>query len=197
MANDGQKIPAHHAAEVDRFFKVHSSWLYGHAYLRLRDDRDLEAARELAADLVQDTFEAAALRWSVVRELNENQQRKWLRTTLSNKEVSQFRHRMSFRRKLPELHDRYQGSAADTENQALSAIALELAAEIIDGLPGNQRKIALMRWNDGMKDSEIAAELGCTENSVCVQVSHIRRKLIAGLGAYYPFSGDDGEGGKP
>jgi len=185
--DDETKIPEHYAAEVTRFFVAHDRWLFGHACLRTRD-------RELAADLVQDTFEAAALDWGTLRELTEVQQRAWLRTTLSYKEISNYRRRMTFRRKQPDLHRRYQAAEADTEQQALSAIALERAAEIIEGLPGNQKRIALMKWNDHMKGSEIAAALGCAEGTVAAQIHEIRRKLIEGLGRYYPFAGDNREG---
>jgi RNA polymerase sigma-70 factor (ECF subfamily) len=194
MARERGKIPDHHAAELGLFFESHSSWLYGHAYLRLGQDQHIEARRELAADLVQETFEAAARDWPTLRDLGEKQQKKWLTTTLSHKEISQFRRRTSFRRKLPELHARYRGPAADTEQQALSEIALARAGNVIEGLPGKQYRIALMKWTEHMKNSEIAAELGCTENSVAAQVSHIRRKLIDGLGPYYPFAAEHGEG---
>jgi RNA polymerase sigma factor (sigma-70 family) len=185
--DDDTKIPEHYAVEVTRFFMAHDQWLFGHARLRTCD-------RELAADLVQDTFEAATRVWETLRELTEVQQRAWLRTTLSYKETSNYRRRMTFRRKQPELHRRYQAAAADTEHQALSGIALGRAAEIIEGLPGNQKRIALMKWNDHMKGAEIAAALGCAEGTVAAQIHEIRRKLIKGLGPYYPFASDDREG---
>ena len=187
MDDDDTKITEHYAAEVTRFFMAHDQWLFGHARLRTCD-------RELAADLVQDTFEAAARVWETLRELTEVQQRAWLRTTLSYKETSNYRRRMTFRRKQPELHHRYQAAAADTEQLALSAIALGRAVEIIEGLPGNQKRIALMKWNDHMKGAEIAAALGCAEGTVAAQIHEIRRKLIKGLGPYYPFARDNREG---
>lgn len=88
---------------------------------------------------------------------------------------------MAFRRKQPDLHRRYQAAESDTEQQALSALALKKAAEIIESLPGNQKRIALMKWNDHLKGSEIAAELGCAEGTVAAQIHEIRRKLIDGL----------------
>lgn len=196
MARIRGRMPDHHAAELGTFFQAHSGWLYGHAYLRLGQDEGTGARRELAADLVQEAFEAAARNWPTLRDLSEGQQKKWLSTTLSRMETSQFRRRTLLRRKLPELHARYQRSTADTEQMAISEIALAVAGKIIEGLPGKQKRIALMKWNEHMKNSEIAAELGCTENSVAVQVSHIRRKLTDGLGAYYPFAADSGEGGE-
>ena len=63
MDDDDAKIPAHYAADVARFYEAHARWLSGHACLRTQRDRELAAARELAADLVQDTFEAAAHDW--------------------------------------------------------------------------------------------------------------------------------------
>jgi len=50
--DDGRKIPAEHAAELAVLYEVNTSWLFGHAYLRVQRDRELAAARELAADLV-------------------------------------------------------------------------------------------------------------------------------------------------
>jgi RNA polymerase sigma factor (sigma-70 family) len=197
VGRDDSQIPERYDAEITRFFKAHAPWLFGHACLRTSRDRELAASRELAADLVQDTFEAAALAWETLRKLNEVQQRAWLRTTLSYKETSHFRRRVAFRRIQPELHHKYQAAAADTEQQALSALALERAAEIIEGLSGNQKRIALMKWNDHMKGSEIAAELGCAEGTIAAQIHEVRRKLIDGLGPYYPFTEDDGEGGAP
>ena len=188
MDDDDVKIPEHYAVEIRQFFVAHDRWLFGHACLRTSD-------RDLAADLVQDTFEAATLAWGTLRELTDMQQRAWLRTTLSHKEISNYRRRMALRRRQPELHRRYQSAEADTEQQALSAIALERAAEIIEGLPGTQKRIALMKWNDHMRGSEIADALGCAEGTVASQIHAIRRKLIEGLGPYYPFAEDDREGG--
>jgi RNA polymerase sigma factor (sigma-70 family) len=185
VGDDDRNLPAHLAAEVARFYAVHAGWLFGYACLRTSGDRDL------GADLVQDTFEVAALDWETVRELAPAQQRAWLRTTLSHG-VS--RRRVAFRRRRPELQHRYQGAEPDPEQQALSAAALERGAKIIEGLPGRQRSIALMKWIDHLKESEIAAELGCAKETAAAQVHEIRRKLIDGLGPYYPFIGDGGEG---
>jgi RNA polymerase sigma-70 factor (ECF subfamily) len=186
--DDGRKIPEQHAEELACFYDAHAGWLFRHAYLRTQRDW------ELAADLVQDTFEAAARDWETLRGLAPGQQRAWLRTTLSNKATDHFRRRALFHRKQAELHRKYQASEPDPERQALSALALERAAKILEGLPPRQQRIAVMKWNDHMKESEIAAELGCAKGTVAAQVHEIRRKLINGLGSYNPFAGDDGEG---
>jgi RNA polymerase sigma factor (sigma-70 family) len=192
--DDDRRIPEHHVAELARFYQVHARWLFGHACLLTQRDQELIAAREHAADLVQDTFEAAGRDWKTVRGLAPEQQRAWLRKTLSHKDTDHFRHRKVGRSKLPELHRRYQAAQPDPEQQALAALALKRAAKIIESLPARRRVIALMKWNDHMKEAEIAAELGCPKGAVSAQVREIRRTLIDGLGPYYPFGRNDGEG---
>ena len=62
-------------------------------------------------------------------------QRAWLLGTLVNKDISDFRRKEAFRRRQPDIQARYQATAADTAAQALNAIALERAREIIEDMP--------------------------------------------------------------
>ena len=184
----GARIPQRHVTELTAFFAAHDRWLFGHACVRTRGDR------ELAADLAQDTFEAAARAWATLRGRAAGQQRAWLLGTLANKNISDFRRKEAFRRRQPDIQARYQPAAPDTAAQALSAIALERAREIIEEMPPRQRAIALMRWRDRMKASEIAAALGVAEGTVHAHLHAARGKLVAGLERYYPFGQDDGKG---
>ncbi len=184
----GAKIPQPYVAELSWFFEAHDRWLFGHACVRTHGDR------ELAADLVQDTFEAAARAWATLRGRADGRQRAWLLGTLGNKDISDFRRKEAFRRRQPDIQARYQASAADTAAQALNAIALERARKIIEDMPPRQKKVALMRWQDRMKASEIAAELGVAEGTVHAHLHTARDKLIAGLERYYPFGPDSGKG---
>ena len=189
MDDSGEpRIPQRHVAELGDFFAAHDRWLFGHACVRTRGDR------ELAADLVQDTFEAAARAWATLRRHASGRQRAWLLATLANKDVSDFRRKEAFRRRQPDIQARYQPTAADTAAQALNAIALERAREIIEEMPPRQKTIALMRWQDRMKAAEIAAELGVAEGTVHAHLHTARGKLAAGLARYYPFGQDDGKG---
>ena len=121
-------------------------------------------------------------------------QRAWLLGTLAHKDVSDYRRKEAFRRREPDIQARYQATPADTAAQALNAIALERARAIIEQLPPRQKKVALMRWRDHMKTSEIAAELGVAEGTVHAQLHTARGKLVAGLQRYYPFDQDSGKG---
>ena len=189
MADSGEPwIPYRQVAELSAFFAAHDRWLFGHACVRTRGDR------ELAADLVQDTFEAAARAWATLRGHADGRRRAWLLGTLANKNISEFRRKEAFRRRQPDIQARYQPAAPDTAAQALSAIALERAQEIIEEMPPRQRAIALMRWRDRMKASEIAAALGVAEGTVHAHLHAARGKLVAGLERYYPFGQDDGKG---
>jgi RNA polymerase sigma factor (sigma-70 family) len=188
MDGSEERLPRRHATELGSFFAAYDRWLFGHACLRTRGDR------ELAADLVQDTFEAAARAWTGLRRRAASQQRAWLLSTLANKDISEFRRKEVFRRRQPDIQARYQGTAADTAAQALNAIALDQARQIIEDMPPRQKKVALMRWQDRMKVTEIAAELGITEGTVHAHLHSARGKLVAGLERYYPFGADNGKG---
>ena len=185
MADAGEaRIAGSHVAELASFFNAHDQWLFGHACVRANGDR------ELAADLAQDTFEAAARAWPALREHDPGRQRAWLLATVANKNVSEFRRKEAFRRRQRDIQARYQPTAADTAAQALNAIAVECARRIIEGLPPRQRQIALLRWQDHRKTTEIAAELGLAEGTVHAHLHAARVKLIAGLEQYYPFAKD-------
>ena len=189
MGDAGEiEIARHHVKELADFFTAHDRWLFGHACVRTQGDR------ELAADLVQDTFEAAAVAWAALRGHPGGRQRAWLLGTLAHKDISDLRRKAAFRRRQPEIHARYRTAEADTEAQALNAIALARAREIIDGMPPRQQEIALMIWRDRMRTAEIAAALGIAEGTVHAQLHGARRKLVAGLERYYPFGTDSGEG---
>ena len=182
------RIPRCHVPELSCFFAAHDRWLFGHACVRTHGDR------ELAEDLVQDTFEAAARAWAMVRDFASGRQRAWLLGTLAKKDISDFRRKEAFRRRHADLHARYQATPADTAAQALNAIALERARQIIDDMPPRQKEISLMRWEGHMKAAEIAAALGVAEGTVHAHLHTARARLIAGLERYYPFGQDSGKG---
>jgi RNA polymerase sigma-70 factor, ECF subfamily len=188
VVGDDHRITPHDAAELAACFKAHASRLFGHACVLARGDR------ALADDLVQATFEAAARVWQTLRGLAEEQLRGWLRSTLANIAASGFRREAAFRDRLPQIEARYRETQADPSEQAFSAIALERCWRIIREMPKGQHVVAVLRWQLGMKEAEIAAVLGIAESTVSAQLHQARRKLIGQLGPDHPFARDDPEG---
>jgi RNA polymerase sigma-70 factor (ECF subfamily) len=193
VVGDDHKITPHDAAELAACFRAHASRLFGHACVLARGDR------ALADDLVQATFEAAARVWQTLRGLAEEQLRGWLRSTLANIAASGFRREAAFRDWLPQIDARYRETQADPSEQApseqaLSATALERCWRIIREMPKGQHVVAVLRWQLGMKEAEIAAVLGIAESTVSAQLHQARRKLIEQLGPDHPFARDDPEG---
>jgi RNA polymerase sigma-70 factor (ECF subfamily) len=203
VVGDDHKITPHDAAELAACFRAHASRLFGHACVLARGDR------ALADDLVQATFEAAARVWQTLRGLAEEQLRGWLRSTLANIAASSFRREAAFRDRLPQIEERYRDTQADPSEQApseqapseqapseqaLSAIALERCWQTIREMPKGQHVVAVLRWQLGMKEAEIAAVLGIAESTVSAQLHQARRKLIEQLGPDHPFARDDPEG---
>ena len=116
----GARIPRCHVAELSSFFVAQDRWLYGHACVRTSGDC------ELAADLVQDTFEAAARAWAVLRLHSGDRQRAWLLGTLANKNISDYRRKEAFR------------SSVNTLRSGTRAVTRPLPGEPASwpGLPG-------------------------------------------------------------
>jgi RNA polymerase sigma-70 factor (ECF subfamily) len=183
-----EKISPGDAEELAACFNVHASDLFGYACVLVRGDR------ALADDLVQAAFEAAGRAWWNLRCRTDDQRRGWLRTTLANIAVSGFRRDAAFRNRLPRIEARYRKTQADTAAQAFSSIVLERCWQIINAMPERQHAVAVLRWQQDMKEGEIAAALGMAEKTVSAHVHRARRKLIAQLGPDYPFASDDGEG---
>ena len=183
-----ERISSRDAEELAACFTAHARALFGYACFVAHEDK------ALADDLVQATFEAAGRDWCTVRCLTDDQRRSWLQHTLAHIAVSSFRRDAAFRVRLPRIEARYRKTQADTPAQALSAIALERCWQIIRGMPEREHAVALLRWQQDMKEGEIAAVLGIAEKTVSTHLHRARRKLIAQLGPDYPFARDDAEG---
>ncbi len=161
-----EKISSRDTEELAACFTAHAGDLFGYACFMTRGDR------ALADDLVQAAFEAAGRAWCSVRCLTEGQRRGWLRVTLANIAVSGFRRDAAFRSRMPRIEARYRQIPADTPEQAFSSIVLQRCWQIIQLMPERQHAVALLRWQQDMREGEIAAALGIAENTVG---THLRR----------------------
>ncbi len=183
-----ETISRRDADELAACFAADAAGLFGYACVLARGDR------ALAEDLVQAGFEAAARAWGILRCLADEQRRGWLRATVANIAVSGFRREAAWRDRLPRIEARYRKAQADTEALAFSSVVLERCWQIIKDMPERQHAVAVLRWQQGMKETEIAATLGMAEKTVSVHLHRARRQLIAQLGCDYPFASDNGEG---
>lgn len=183
-----EQISPRDSEELAACFSAHARDLFGYARVLARGDR------ALAEDLVQAAFEAAGRSWWSLRCLADDQRRGWLRATLANIAVSGFRREAAFRDRLPRIEARYRKTQADTPAKAISSITLERCWQIIKDMPERQHAVALLRWQQDMKESEIAAVLGMAEKTVSTHLHRARRTLITQLGPDYPFAIDDPEG---
>jgi RNA polymerase sigma-70 factor (ECF subfamily) len=176
------------ADELAACYAVDAAGLFGYACVLARGDR------ALAEDLVQAGFEAAARAWGILRRLADEQRRGWLRTTVANIAVSSFRREAALRDRLPRIEARYRKTPPDTETLAFSSVVLQRCWQIIKDMPVRQHAVAVLRWQQGMKQAEIAAALGMAEKTVSVHLHRARRQLIIELGPNYPFASDHREG---
>lgn len=184
----GAQLTPGEAAELGRCFRIHAKALFGYACVVTRGDRTL------ADGLVQQTFQAAAVVWSSLRDWSSEELRAWLRGTMHHIADVEFRRDELARRISDPMEHQHQTQQVDTERDALTAIALERCWQVIDQMPQRQHLIALMRWRGNMKPSEIAAALDMIPDAVSSQIEDARRMLFAGLKEHAPFTQDDIEG---
>jgi RNA polymerase sigma-70 factor, ECF subfamily len=182
------RIPPHEAQELEACFRAHAKYVFEHACVLTRGDQ------ALAHDLVQATFEAAAMNWQGLRDRAEEQRRNWLHRTMANIAVNGFRREAAFRERLPRIEHLYRKVQVDPLEQAFSSIMLERCWQVINGLPERQHAVAMLRWGLDMKQNEIATALNMAEKTVSVHLSRVRLKLLTQFGADYPFDGGSREG---
>src|SRR5262249_13164599 len=116
-----------------------------------------------ADDLVQPAFEPAGRAGPVLPCLPDGRARPGLRPRVATTAVSGYRREAAFRDRLPRIESRYRVTPADPAEHAFSSVVLERCWKIIQALPERQHMVAMLRWQQDMKESEIAAALGMAE----------------------------------
>jgi RNA polymerase sigma-70 factor, ECF subfamily len=122
----------------------------------------LTGKRELAEELVQDTFVAAQRNWSKIQKYDNAPT--WLRRVLLNRCVSRHRRAGTEARLLLRLrNEREVVSPSSTDDVLWSHVR---------SLPTNQRRSVALFYIDDLPVSEIAEILGCGEETIR---THLRR----------------------
>ena len=169
-------------------YNKNAKMLYRYALFLTRNERIL------AEDLVEETFVVAAEKWETLSCWTDDSRRRWLRAVLTKLQIDHFRRNEMQQRRQWQINEKYRFISADTHNEAVNSMALEKCWAVIEHLSPRQHLIAIMRWREGMKVSEIAAELRIKNSTVYAHIDKIREQIRAQIGPYHPFVGDDAEG---
>jgi RNA polymerase sigma factor (sigma-70 family) len=168
----GPRIPPEHRDELADLFKRHSNSIHRRAYVLSQGDG------ALAEDLVQDAFIAVFRDWSKLRTWDEASLLARLRTIVANKAIDEFRHNEVHRRSLPRLCPDPPPSA---EDEAIGHAEVGRAWLIMRQLPVMDYMVAVLRWECGMLQREIADRLQMAEGTVATTLRRVRGVIAEAL----------------
>ncbi|MCT9082094.1 RNA polymerase sigma factor [Streptomyces fulvoviolaceus] len=168
------RIPPGHQAEVATLYREYRDGMVVFAARLLRHQRGA------AHDVVQETFQAAALRWRQLRELDRAGQRAWLYRVLRNKIFDHW----GTLRHLVDLPDDFEPRAAmDVQLVVASNLLVDKCWKVIDEMPQVRRRVALLKWQGEWTTREIGQHLGIEQSTVRVHLMEARNTLVRSLGA--------------
>lgn len=157
-------------------FEKHSDELFRHATMRLSN-------RDRAMELTQETFLKAwefLRRGEVIREY-----RPFLFRTLNNLVIDEYRKKKST--SLDAMMEDSETAAVveghllrdetDIFEEAAVQYDVQRVLERVQDLPENYRAVIVLRYVDGFSPSEIASQIGESENAVSVRLHRGMRKL--------------------
>ncbi len=141
---------------------------------------------EIAEEIVQDTFLKL---WEDRRDINiQGGFHSYLFIAVRNKSLNYLKHLITERRysseKLQHIHTSINYLHVSQEDGSSILISEEMERsfkEALESLPPKCREIFLLRRQEGLKHSEIAAELSLSQNTVQRQISIAIEKLTSKL----------------
>lgn len=128
----------------------------------------LSGSKELAEDLVQETFVKALVHTDTVELLSSNQQRAWLFRTFKNLFFDRYR------RALLEAEFLLSQETQYTEDPGIQEIE---TAMVLQSMPPKDRTIFQLRYFDGYSAAEIAQMLDLPPGTVRSRLSRCRTHL--------------------
>ena len=157
------------SAHVESLYLAHHGWLQGWLRKKLGDVHQ-------AADLAHDTFVRLLARDEPVQ---AREPRAFLTTVAQRVLANHYRRQQLERAYLEALAQAPQSFAISPEERALLLEALDEIDRMLDGLPAPVRRAFLMAQLDGMKQADIARELG-------LSLTTVKRYLVqAGMHCYF------------
>ena len=168
-----QRIPPEVAAQVALLFVAESEAVFTSALRTTWGDR------AEAEDLVQKAFEAAAEQWATIVDYPPARRLAWLRRVAINKAIDDYRPR---RRVQPVADPEDPTSKAPSaEHVALTRMQADRCLKVISEMPEMRSRVAYLKFHEGWKNREIAAELGISPGTVGKHVSDAHADLKKAL----------------
>jgi RNA polymerase sigma-70 factor (ECF subfamily) len=140
--------------------------------------RAMTGSAGIAEDLAQETFTAAHLRWSRVRQLDRPDL--WVRRVALNRAIGVARRRRSEPRALGLLRSTRSTDLVTTDGLAALDQSPVLAA--VRGLPTRQRQLVCLVYLDDRTIEDAAGALGLSASTARTHLLRARSALAAGLG---------------
>lgn len=173
MSDARKATAALDGCHIDHLYKAHHSWLQSWLHKRLGNRPD-------AADLTHDIFVRVLMNPAIVPQLEEP--RAFL-TTLARRMLSNFYRRHAIEQAyLDALATQPEAVAASPEDRALILEALIEIDRLLDGLPAPVRHAFLQSQLNGLKQSEIAAQLGVSLPTVKRYIAQAIQRCFFAIG---------------
>ena len=169
-----------------RWVEVHGDYLYNYAYSRVR-------SKELAEDLVQDTFIAGLKAGKSFK--GKSSEITWLISILKRKVIDHYR-KMSTRNEMvsSEFASPFHKEGSDDEGHWILDRApkhweselddpvnrkefRKILDECLANLPRKWQAVFVLRMVDGINSEKVCKELGCTSSNLWVMLHRARLKL--------------------
>ena len=152
-------------ADFEFFFHAHYDQL-------VRSLTAMTGDRELARDSVQEAFVKASTRWGMVQRLDNPVT--WVRRVAINR--SRDAYRAARRRKQRELRDSQSGRVGHLDPTSAISDASG-ALQLLDQLPAQQRRAAVLFYIDDLPLTEIAEHMNITVGAVKYHLHQARTTL--------------------
>jgi len=135
-------------------------------------------------DIVSDSCTALIENLNTIRDLECNVLRAYIVTTVRNKAIDFCRKQKRLNAKFLHIDEEVVSQVADTdtvEKKVLLHDEIEQVRSVLLRLPERERDVLRLKYQVGLRDSEIAAMIGLAESSVRKYVERARKHLKASL----------------
>jgi RNA polymerase sigma-70 factor, ECF subfamily len=166
-----RRIPPQDAAEVAALYLAEASALSRRALVLRQGDR------QSAEDIVQQTFEAAAMGWQEVRRLSADERRKWLFRVLERRGIDTWRRdrRLYLIPEPDGVINECADHPPDLSEQVVRKLSREQLWKELQAMPSAQYRVAYLEYQLGWTAREISTELNISQSTVR---AHRRNALI-------------------